>query len=80
MAKVRKQVSAQKRQARASKPSLKRKGARARAQALAEKVTFTLGDLIAATVDAVGAEAQKVAKVISSRPMSAALGRRIVFV
>ncbi len=55
---------------------LKRKGRQA--QAVAKKVNLTLGELIAAAFDTVGAEARSVARVLSSDDMSRALNRRIV--
>lgn len=44
------------------------------------KSVITLGELIAAAYDAVGTSAKDVAQVISSRPMTQKIGRRIVFV
>jgi hypothetical protein len=46
----------------------------------AKKVQVTLGDLIAAAFDTVGGEARKVAQVVSSRDMTLATGKHIVFV
>jgi hypothetical protein len=44
------------------------------------KVKMTLGDLIAAACEAVGNEATKVAKLISSPEIQNAMDKRIVFV
>ncbi|MBU8899680.1 chaperonin [Corallococcus sp. H22C18031201] len=44
------------------------------------RVQVTLGDLIAAAFDTVGDEARKVAQVVSSRDMTVATGKHIVFV
>ena len=46
----------------------------------AKQVQVTLGDLIAAAFDTVGGEVKKVAQVMSSRDMTAATGKHIVFV
>jgi outer membrane receptor protein involved in Fe transport len=46
----------------------------------ARQVQVTLGDLIAAAFDTVGGEVKKVAQVVSSRDMTVATGKHIVFV
>jgi hypothetical protein len=46
----------------------------------ARQVQVTLGDLIAAAFDTVGGEARKVAQVMSSKDMTVATGKHIVFV
>ncbi len=46
----------------------------------ARQVQVTLGDLIAAAFDTVGGEVKKVAQVMSSRDMTVATGKQIVFV
>ena len=46
----------------------------------AVKVTVTLGDLVAAAFDTVGAEVKQVAKVLTSKRLSQATGRRFVLV
>lgn len=78
MAKAAKQSVGLKRQVRRVAPGLRR-GAQ-RAQAAAQQATLTLGELIAAAYDTVGGEAREVVKLVTSRPMTRALGRRIVFV
>ncbi len=42
--------------------------------------TLTLGDLVAAAMDASGGDAKKAGMVLGSREMSRALGRKIVLV
>ncbi|QDE71579.1 MULTISPECIES: chaperonin [Myxococcus] len=46
----------------------------------ARQVQVTLGDLIAAAFDTVGGEVKKVAQVMSSKDMTVATGKHIVFV
>lgn len=46
----------------------------------ARQVQVTLGDLIAAAFDTVGGEVKKVAQVVSSKDMTLATGKHIVFV
>lgn len=51
-----------------------------KAAAAVEKKVLTLGDLIAAAYDSVDGSARDVARVLGSRPMSKAIGKKIVFV
>lgn len=74
MAKAQRRGQVMKRQARQVK------GAAVRAGRRAAQVHVTLGDLVAAAFDAVGGEARKVARVLSSPDMAVATGKHIVFV
>jgi hypothetical protein len=66
------------RQGRRVIPALRRNTAKARAAA--QKQVVTLGELIAAAFDTVGQSSNEVARIISSKPMTDRLGRKIVFV
>lgn len=65
MAKTTKKV-----QGRRVMPAVRRHGARAR--------TLTLGELIAAAYDVSNGDSKRAAKILSSREMAEALGRRII--
>ncbi|MBI3181562.1 MAG: chaperonin [Myxococcales bacterium] len=43
-----------------------------------QKVMLSVGELVAAAFDALGQDAERVARVLASRPMASAVGRRIV--
>lgn len=66
MAKTTKQV----RMGRRAMPKVRRHGVKAK--------TLTLGDLIAAAYDVAGGDAKRAQKLLTSREMTEALGRRIV--
>ncbi|MCP3099834.1 chaperonin [Myxococcus sp. K15C18031901] len=77
MAKAQRRGQGIQRKARQVKVTTKR--AVAGAGRRARRVQMTLGDLIAAAFDTVGGEVKKVKQVVSSRDMTLATGRRIVF-
>ena len=59
-------------------PALRRGGKKA--AAAVEKKVLTLGDLIAAAYETVDGGAKDVAKVLGSKTMSKAIGKKLVFV
>lgn len=65
------------RQGRRVIPALRRNSAKARVAA--QKQVVTLGELIAAAFDTVGQSTNEVVRLVSSKPMTDRIGRKIVF-